>query len=219
LRYQPVVAQTHAGTTSECFDQAEPAPGTRDPELGAWECTAASWYKDADLLDIPWAESGPANWERIDAADLADAPRTRLDPIEVTGVVEDSDRISFRVDQVGVPVVVKASYFPNWEVDGADGPFRLAPNLMVVIPTENEVTLTYGLTPVDWLGRVISLVGLVGLIALARWKGARRYAAFAPSAERREDGRDDRPASPPPGGADPSPPPVPGRSEPAPALR
>jgi hypothetical protein len=220
LRYEPVVAETHAGTTSECFDQAAPASGARDPELGAWECTAAGWYKDADLLDIPWAESGPSNWARIDATDLADAPRARLDAIEVTDIVEDSDRISFNVDQVGVPVVVKASYFPNWQVDGADGPYRLAPNLMVVIPTDTEVTLTYGLTPVDWLGRVISLVGLVGLIALARWKGARRYAAFAPAAGRNGHIAGDGPSVPPrPDGAGSAPPPPPGRSEPAPALR
>ena len=34
-----------------------------------------------------------------------------------------------------MPVVVKTSYFPNWEVQGAEGPYRLAPNLMVVVPT------------------------------------------------------------------------------------
>jgi len=78
-----------------------------------------------------------------------------------------------------VPVVVKASFFPNWEADGAKGPYRLAPNLMVVIPTENDVTLTYGLTPVDWLGRFLTLAGIAGLILLARWKGGKRYAADA----------------------------------------
>ena len=30
--------------------------------------------------------------------------------------------LSFNVDQIGVPVLVKISYFPNWEVDGAEGP-------------------------------------------------------------------------------------------------
>ena len=42
---------------------------------------------------------------------------------------------------------------------------------MVVIPTENDVSLTYGLTPVDWLGRVISLAGLLGLVGLVRLEG------------------------------------------------
>ena len=29
----------------------------------------------------------------------------------------------------------RSSYFPNWEVKGAEGPYRVTPNLMVVIPT------------------------------------------------------------------------------------
>jgi acyl transferase domain-containing protein len=33
--------------------------------------------------------------------------------------------VSFRVDEVGVPVLVRVSYFPNWSVDGAEGPFRV----------------------------------------------------------------------------------------------
>jgi hypothetical protein len=221
LRYEPVVATTHAGTTSECFDQPAPAEdsGVRDPELGAWECSAAGWYRNDALLETRWAESGPEQWARLDAADLADAPRRRLDPVEVTGISEDVDRISFHVDEVGVPVVVKASYFPNWRASGADGPYRLAPNLMVVIPTEHDVTLTYGLTPVDWLGRVISLLGLVGLVLLARWKGARRYGAFSTRSEtsaRGSDGPVTASGSDESAGGDEPPPPR--RSEPEPAL-
>ncbi len=49
--------------------------------------------------------------------------------------------ISFDVDQVGVPVLVKVSYFPNWKVEGAEGPYRVAPNQMIVVPTENDVEL------------------------------------------------------------------------------
>ena len=41
-------------------------------------------------------------------------------------------------------MLVKVSYFPNWEVEGAEGPYRIAPNLMVVVPTEQEVHLHYG---------------------------------------------------------------------------
>jgi hypothetical protein len=42
-----------------------------------------------------------------------------------------------------VPVLVRTSYFPNWAADGAEGPFRVSPNFMVVVPTETEVTLSY----------------------------------------------------------------------------
>jgi hypothetical protein len=81
---------------------------------------------------------------------------------------------------VGKPVEVKESYFPNWQVKGAKGPYRLAPNLMVVVPTSHDVTLTYGLTKADWLGRVLTGFGLIGLVMLALWAGAVRFAAGAP---------------------------------------
>jgi hypothetical protein len=63
---------------------------------------------------------------------------------------------------------VKTSYFPNWEVDGADGPFRVTPNLMVVVPTAEHVELHYGRTPVDLLAWALTAMGLVAVVALAR---------------------------------------------------
>jgi hypothetical protein len=219
LQYEPVVAKTHAGTTSSCFGQAPPTGGTHDPELADWECSAAGWYLNDKLLDVPWTQTGPKDWARVDAADLASAPRKRLDPVTVTNTSEGPDKISFHVDKVGVPVVVKESYFANWEVHGADGPYRLAPNLMVVIPREHDVSLTYGLTPVDWLGRILTLVGLAGLVLLARWKGARRYCAFPPGAARTDATSDGPPASPDTGESPGGDEPPPSRwSEPAPAL-
>ncbi|MGQ0825205.1 MAG: hypothetical protein ACT4OX_09310 [Actinomycetota bacterium] len=178
LRTEPVVAEAHGGKSWECFDQPEPVQGRLpEPDLLAWECSAADWWGDAALLDTPWVESGPDEWQRVDYANLDAVDADRLPRVAVTDIEEEPDTISFKVDRTGVPVVVKTSYFPNWEVRGADGPWRLAPNLMVVIPTDNEVTLTYGLTGVDWLGRLLTVSGIVGLVLLARWKGAARYAA------------------------------------------
>ena len=68
------------------------------------------------------------------------------------------DGISFDVSEPGVPVLVKISYFPNWEASGADGPFRVTPNHMVVVPTDTHVELRYGWTGVD--------VGALGQIPL-----------------------------------------------------
>ena len=68
----------------------------------------------------------------------------------------------------GSPVLVKASYFPNWQVSGAKGPYRVAPNQMVVVPTSRHVSLHYGYTPADRLGYALTLLGIVALITLAR---------------------------------------------------
>ena len=59
-------------------------------------------------------------------------------------MTQTDSSISFHVSRVGTPVLVKVSYFPNWHANGADGPWRVTPNLMVVVPTSHDVTLTYG---------------------------------------------------------------------------
>ena len=92
------------------------------------------------------------------------AARRRRSP----NIVEKDMSISFDVDRVGEPVLVKTSYFPNWEVSGADGPYRVTPNLMVVVPTSKHVSLTYGYTNVEYLGWGTSLAALAVLIWLVR---------------------------------------------------
>ncbi|MDQ1519923.1 MAG: hypothetical protein QOI55_996, partial [Actinomycetota bacterium] len=118
----------------------------------------------------------------------------------------------FHVSRTGVPVVVKSSYFPNWQATGANGPWRLAPNLMVVVPTERDVALTYGVTGVDWLGRLGTLLGIVGLVLLVLWKPGLRRRAL-PSTE------DDAAAGDPQPSAEGDAPEVgTGEPEPTPAL-
>ena len=57
-------------------------------------------------------------------------------------------------------MLVKVSYFPNWQVDGAEGPYRVAPNLMVVVPTENEVRLHFDRSTSDLVFYLLTLVGI-----------------------------------------------------------
>ncbi len=87
---------------------------------------------------------------------------------EVTDIETTSDSVSFTVDEPGTPVLVKVSSFPNWEVEGAEGPWRVTPNLMVVVPTDTEVTLRYGRTSLDWLAYLLTALGFVGLLVLWR---------------------------------------------------
>ena len=74
--------------------------------------------------------------------------------------------LSFDVSRVGVPVVINASYFPWWRVSGASGPWRIAPNAMVIVPTRHHVTATVGPRTVDAVARGISAVGIAGVVAL-----------------------------------------------------
>ena len=78
-----------------------------------------------------------------------------------------TDHIEFDVDRPGSPVLVKVSYFPSWHASGADGPYRVAPNLRVVGPTGRHVGLSYGREPVDWLGYLVTALGIALVVLLA----------------------------------------------------
>ena len=191
----PVVANPlHGGSYTDCWGQQWPDPhnpANPEPQLGPWECTVAPWWINANDLDIAFAQDGPKEWQRVDSKKLKDVTPQKIDPVQVTNVSRNVDTIKFHVDEIGKPVVVKESYYPNWKVSGAKGPYRLAPNLMVVIPTKNDVTLTYGLTKWDWLGRAVTVLGLLGLVLLGLWAGATRCAAGAPRPTVPEKGDDD----------------------------
>ena len=77
-------------------------------------------------------------------------------------------------------MLVKVSYFPNWHASGADGPWRVTPNLMVVVPTSHDVTLTYGGSSADTLGLLAPLIGLVALLAALRRPDRPALVVFAP---------------------------------------
>ncbi len=139
------------------------------------------------------AADGPADWPRMTLPDIrgerrddpsgADlgrqhvmrrlsdvlgdvAPAENVEPAEVSGLVRGDHSISFSVDRVGSPVLVRTSYFPNWSVSGAHGPYRVTPNFMVVVPTGTEVRLTYGRSGVEWFSMAVTLVGLAAVVWL-----------------------------------------------------
>jgi hypothetical protein len=71
----------------------------------------------------------------------------------------EREKITFNTTAVGVPHLVKMSYFPNWQAVGADGPYLVSPSFMMVIPTGNEVTLFYGMAFANKLGASLTALG------------------------------------------------------------
>ena len=92
-----------------------------------------------------------------------------LPKVTVTGVAVGVSSIRFHVDRVGVPVMVRTSFYPRWHAEGASGPYRVSPNLMVVIPTSNAVVLSYGSSSATNVGVVITLaaIALAVVVVLA----------------------------------------------------
>ena len=154
---------------------------------GPWLDPSVAWYQDTSAWDVMLAADGPSNWPRVKCAPkttpaevgakedqrkyglaCAETPKSvTVAPATITNVdYEDAD-LSFDVDEIGKPVLVKVSYFPRWKVDGAKGPYRVAPNLMLVVPTETHVTMYYGNTWVEYVTWALTILGLLCLV----WMG------------------------------------------------
>ena len=131
----------------------------------SWLTPSVTWFNAPAGWNVVPAAAGPSDWTRVAIGD----PHPPVVPVPATVVSEvrqSNESISFHVDRVGTPVEVRVSYFPNWHASGADGPYRVAPNLMVVVPTSHDVQLTYGRSPADYLGQLITLLAVCAVIVL-----------------------------------------------------
>ncbi|HYA67794.1 MAG TPA: hypothetical protein VED63_03585, partial [Acidimicrobiales bacterium] len=153
------------------------APLTQDPTVvtgvasgqTTWFPLAQKWYADPAQWSRELVLAGPTSWPREGGADVLDSDPAATDPlpvVHVTDIRTTDDEVQFHVDRTGVPVVVRISYFPNWQATGAQGPYRAAPNLMVVDPTSHDVTLYYGTSPAGRAGEVLTFAGALGFIVL-----------------------------------------------------
>ena len=141
---------------------------------------ALEWYDDVDHLDHWLVEDGPPAWERVETVEdrlVVVEPYARAG--SVADYVADDHRISFTTTAIGVPHLVKTSYFPNWTADGADGPYRAAPSLMVVVPTSEQVVLEFKNTSAENFGMALTLIAFVGLGVFAYQRHKDRSTAAA----------------------------------------
>ena len=145
------------GTQSTTGADGRPVLGFHDMAL--------DWYDDIEGLDRLVVADGPDSWPRIQRLEQRPALPTIGDG-EVSDIVVEDHEISFTTTAIGIPHLVKVSYFPNWTAEGADGPYRATPSLMVVVPTSADVVIRFENTWVENAGAVLSVAGVVALIVV-----------------------------------------------------
>jgi hypothetical protein len=177
--------------------------GIGQSQTGGWLDAALLQYNDTATHPVPFAADGPANWQRVTAKSsrslsqptygksivIGGVEQVPLPPVKVSNIVTSFSgkqpqgtpgSVSFTVDKVGVPVVVKMSYFPNFRVEGAKGPYRLAPNMLVVIPTQKNVSIRYMWDKNDYMGFLAGLIGVA--LAILLWRDNKKHRVATKSA-------------------------------------
>jgi len=114
-----------------------------------WYETIIPWFKnyDTDRTFIIWdqGEKGLDSYKTVSPEEVLNIVKT---PNKTDGeVLEENienEKITFKTTAIGIPHIIKISYFPNWKAVGADGPYAISPSFMMVIPRQENVTLYYG---------------------------------------------------------------------------
>jgi LPXTG-motif cell wall-anchored protein len=163
LTHLPAVYEVPERSMFSALIGSEEVTGEDGEALPSFHDMAMEWYVDFDNLDRLVVADGPDQWPRIETLDERPDVPLEVPADAVSDVVVDDHMISFTTEAVGVPHVVKVSYFPNWEASGADGPWRATPSLMVVVPTQSDVVIAFNDTWAESGGKVLTLAGVVGL--------------------------------------------------------
>jgi hypothetical protein len=133
-----------------------------------WKQAGLDWIYDIEQLDHPRIILRPCeNQPPETGAGQAITNTCRIWDEKVT-----DDRISFKTTGIGLPHIVKCTYYPNWKVRGADKVYMVTPCFMLVYPQQEKVELYYGLTISDHFGHLLTVIG-VALTALVCVRSAR----------------------------------------------
>ena len=77
------------------------------------------------------------------------------------------EEISFTTTCIGLPHIIKVSYFPRWKSNHGEKIYLVSPSFMLVYPTQETTRLTFARTPVENTSLVLSVLGWIIILAYA----------------------------------------------------
>jgi len=131
-----------------------------------WKHEFHRWFAHDGSLDVPLVLG-----KSVPPGERARFPTTTTSPINLprhpidkTCQIDerlDHFKIEFTTTCPGEPHWIAVSYFPNWRVEGAAHVFLASPAFMLVYPDGPHVTLHFRRIFPDYLGLVLSGIGLL----------------------------------------------------------
>ncbi|MHB2019007.1 MAG: 6-pyruvoyl-tetrahydropterin synthase-related protein [Candidatus Xenobia bacterium] len=141
----------------------------------AWHGTdfklaAYQWFRRDDLLERPIVYIPPQGVSPcpVTVSSLDQIPSIPIDTsgCEVHEEIRDAE-IRIHTNWIGKPLLIKMSYHPDWHVEGAGCIYLISPSFMLIYPEQPDVRLFYGPGRPDQFGAVLTVLGLVILLASA----------------------------------------------------
>lgn len=142
-----------------------PLPVQAFPEQ-KWQEHAFRWFKKYPQVDY---------WPVYSQTFIAIPDKKPTNPIEISQLRLERQRVSFHTNQPGFPHLLKMAYHPRWQMGSAGQLYLAAPGYLLVVPQTADVELVYGTTSLGKLGELASLLA-AGVLLWQCWR--RRFLLF-----------------------------------------
>lgn len=148
--------------------------------LEGWMQKAYTWFRLGDLDVTPVFAGGLSLEEKTLFAPAGDAPMRSLPEVALKNAEAPALKATLLHEKIvvtgarpGMPLLVKASYHPGWKASGGERIYLAGPGFMLLFPNSPDVTLEYGPTKWDWIGKILTLAALfwIALCALPFSRG------------------------------------------------
>jgi hypothetical protein len=137
------------------------------------ERTMSSLFRNTDYSNFFTAAY--ENFSNLDSERVIELPNTHYklkkslaDKAEITNLKITSNTISFTTDRPNELHQIKVSYFPNWKIVNGEGPYRISPSFMAVVPNSENVELTFIKTQKESNSFYIALFSLLLFVGLSQ---------------------------------------------------
>ncbi len=145
-----------------------------------WRSVSYAWFRQYQYEDVPLVfdksieAQDDFRFYLDDVTDMSELPRVEID--SNCSIEENVERESIEINTtcIGKPLLVKISYFPNWQVEGADRIYLASPSFMMIFPNQEHVRIYYGWTASDVLGNLLTIAGIAVIIIHVAGKRSRR---------------------------------------------
>lgn len=137
-----------------------------------WKQSSYDWFRNQSLISVPLVFVNKFDEDDVKkfksrSENLSDIKKIPIDANCTISEEVSNEEIRIKTNCIGIPHLIRISYYPNWKVTGADKIYLVSPSFMLIFPEQEEVTLYYDKIFVDYLGIFLTSTGILILTIIS----------------------------------------------------
>lgn len=129
--------------------------------LARWKKKASYWYpKYSENSPFIVYDPDRNSWHFKPSTDKNFSWIRFRDDCQIREMIS-RETIKIYTNCISRPLLIKFAYHKNWHVTGADKIYLTTPAFMLIVPEQNEVTLSYGKRPYNYIAYACGFFGIL----------------------------------------------------------